>query len=137
VHPKTGHDYRTPRPDTWKLPKEINIRISQRCPDDELDCKVWYALLRGDAEWSNLTWGDTPAQAAYMAFDLMKLLWDECSPENEWGGEHYPHCYCRDVTDGPTHVQLDDSVGRYLQCCRCEQKTALSEFDGATDVVGK
>jgi hypothetical protein len=141
IHPKTGHDCRKTLPDRWgPVAREVTIKISE-CIGPVEDPQVWWAHVLpightcGEGKdcliacgW--LTHGDSPANAVYMAYDLMSTYWEECKADDEGG---IPHCWCIDTVksfpweDPPEHR-------RYVKCCRCEHAAHHLEFEDAPQV---
>lgn len=112
-------------PTCQKGVKGCILRHGRTCEKGTPNCKTRH-------EWQNTTFGDTMSQALYMAFDLLKMLNGECSPEKEWDGEHFGHCFCRDTTYSRSGDEKDEVV-RYVKCCRCETSAPATEFEHAED----
>lgn len=150
THPKTGHQGHTQKPNKWEKPKDVTITISQSlCDVEDVSSRTcargtrsciadhvepdpgdhWYAEIRGNLpngdEFYQVTNGETQAHAVHMAADIMRMVWEECLPED---GEPGMHCYCRDATYS---WHDSDEVWRYVGCCLCDVKVAVSEFEDA------
>jgi hypothetical protein len=137
VHPKTGHDSRTLKPDRWgPVPGEVSVKITACAGDPDNDPPMWWAHILPTGHTCSedkncmiacgwMTFGNSPANALYMAYDLMSTYWDECSAAKEGGVQH---CWCIDTVlsmpwDDPPRNQ------RFIKCCRCDHHASLEEFD--------
>lgn len=99
-------------------------------PDEE---GIWFAEIRelgapypdftDPAALYNLTLGRSPAEAAYMAYDVLKLLTDECVDPT------VPHCHCG---ENKAHIE-DDHVWEYVGCCLCDTKYGAQDFETGSD----
>lgn len=150
IHPQTGHECRVPKHGDYAHPKDgFTVSVSKELPCDtykdedrtcdrgtkgcifdhvtDVDDDIWYAQIVGKTEdgerWSQMTYGQTEAEAVFMAYDIVKVMWGECHSFKHEDGL-YPHCYCRDVTNS-----FDEQVTQYMQCCRCNQMHIAEDFD--------
>jgi hypothetical protein len=120
THPQTGHECHRQKPNAWTTPREVSFHLYR----DEADA-CWYAEIHGE-DFDHLAYGDTPGQAMFMAYDVMRILWDECSPASRTPSS--PHCYCR---DGTNTMPDSTEVWRYVACCLCDVHTSVAEFEDA------
>lgn len=136
THELTGHECCYPRPDEYSLPESFTVEISKDS-NEGWQAAISGRLPTGESLLKNTAFGDTPVHALFMAYDLVRMLWDECDVTGQGSAIKARHCYCRNVIPTgayPNPFVIDDpSMAQpALQCCRCEQVTALTEF---SDVI--
>ncbi len=79
---------------------------------------VWVAHIAGH-NLDNVTQGNSPQEALFMAYDVLKILTGYCSSENP---EH-------DFSIDSAIVPEDGEVIPAYECSRCHEKWARSEFE--------
>ena len=87
--------------------------------DEDPDTKgQWIAHVVGH-ELDNITWHDSPADAVFMASDMIRILTCQCKigeKEHDWSIES-------------TRLAHDDTVIQGLTCSKCGLWAANEEFE--------